>query len=157
MGLDMYLYIGNTFSKYSPVDGNDKVKSVAKMLNAEDFIKEDGIQFANVKLQVAYWRKSNAVHQYFVDTCAEGKDECQEIYVGLENLEDLKNRCEKILENHDLASELLPTQSGFFFGSTEYDEYYFKDLKDTIKQITPVIERLKDKNCMWDVYYQASW
>lgn len=31
----------------------------------------------------------------------------------------------------DKASYLLPTRDGFFFGGTEYDEYYFKDLEDT--------------------------
>jgi hypothetical protein len=27
-----------------------------------------------------------------------------------------------------VAKELLPTQAGFFFGSTDYDEYYYEDL-----------------------------
>ena len=31
-----------------------------------------------------------------------------------------------------------PTHEGFFFGSTEYDEYYFADLESTIEQLEDV-------------------
>lgn len=158
MGLDMYLYLSNTFSsKYGRDEEKEaeNVKAVATMMGAEDFLKEDDLQFADVKLQVAYWRKANAIHKFFVDTCANGVDECQDIYVPSEKLMELKNRCEKVLENHDLASELLPSQSGFFFGSTDYDEWYFEDLENTVKQISKVIE--KATNSHLSVCYRASW
>ena len=61
-----------------------------------------------------------------------------------------------MLENKTLASELLPCISGFFFGGTEYDEYYFGDLLETIKMIEPVV----DDDETWqhnDFYYQSSW
>jgi len=29
----------------------------------------------------------------------------------------------------------LPTERGFFFGSTDYNEWYLQDVKDTIKII----------------------
>ncbi|MGO2223589.1 MAG: hypothetical protein ACTH1S_07125, partial [Leuconostoc falkenbergense] len=38
---------------------------------------------------------------------------------------------EQVLASHALALELLPTASGFFFGSTDYDGYYFEVLRDT--------------------------
>ena len=37
--------------------------------------------------------------------------------------------CDKVLDDNSLAEELLPTRSGFFFGSTDYDEWYFEDIK----------------------------
>ena len=43
------------------------------------------------------------------------------------------------MADNSKAEELLPTCSGFFFGSTDYDEYYFEDLKDSIGQM----EKLK--------------
>jgi len=46
----------------------------------------------------------------------------------------------------------LPTGSGFFFGSTNYDEYYFGDLNDTIGIITRCLESKFDY-----FEYQASW
>lgn len=156
MGLDQYLYVSKCFSSLYGRPGEDeKVKSVAQMMGAEDFLDEDKLQFVNVKFQVAYWRKANAIHKYFVDKCADGKDECQDIYVPHEDLVKLKELCEKVLDDKSLARELLPSQSGFFFGSTEYDEYYYQDLEDTIKQISRVITKAEDNN--WGIYYHASW
>lgn len=152
----MYLYVSKTFSsKYGRPGEDEKVKSVAQMMSAEDFLDEDELQFVDVKFQVAYWRKANAIHKYFVDKCADGKDECQDIYVPHEDLVKLKELCEKVLDDKSLARELLPSQSGFFFGSTEYDEYYYQDLEDTIKQISRVITKAEDNN--WGIYYHASW
>jgi hypothetical protein len=61
----------------------------------------------------------------------------------------------RVIDDPSLAEELIPTQSGFFFGSTLYDSYYLENLRDTIKQITNVLESVDfDK---YDVYYLASW
>jgi len=53
-----------------------------------------------------------------------------------------------------IAEQLLPTQSGFFFGSTDYDEYYLEDLKDTIETLETI---LSEDNEWSDFYYQSSW
>jgi hypothetical protein len=50
------------------------------------------------------------------------------------------------------AIELLPTQSGFFFGSTDYDEGYYQDIEDTVKILQ---EALSDPS--GDYYYDSSW
>ena len=50
---------------------------------------------------------------------------------------------------------MLPTRSGFFFGSTEYDECYQEDLKNTISQLTDVLEYYPENE--WTFYYEASW
>lgn len=59
----------------------------------------------------------------------------------------------KYIVNTELAEKLLPTQSGFFFGSTDYDEYYIQDLKDTI-EIIKECEKYKDN---YEFYYESSW
>lgn len=59
----------------------------------------------------------------------------------------------KVVANIEIAEELLPTQGGFFFGDTSYDEYYFKDIEHTIE----VIEKALKLPPNWDFYYQASW
>lgn len=46
----------------------------------------------------------------------------------------------------------LPPASGFFFGSTEIDEYYAEDLQNTIDQLEPL---LKESDVSF--YYQSSW
>lgn len=59
------------------------------------------------------------------------------------------------IENPEVAAKLLPTQSGFFFGSTEYDEWYMQDITDTIAILTKAIETTDFDREM--VVYSASW
>lgn len=61
----------------------------------------------------------------------------------------------KIIENPNIAQESLPTQGGFFFGGTEYDEWYLESIKDTIEIITKVLDETDfDKEA---IYYTSSW
>lgn len=55
--------------------------------------------------------------------------------------------------NTEKAEELLPTQGGFFFGGTDYDEYYIHDLKHTITIVDKVLAMPKG----WSIYYHSSW
>ena len=74
-------------------------------------------------------------------------DEGRHGVITIEQLKELLNIINEILgvtekeilcnhltdEGFDIekAKLLLPTQSGFFFGGTEYDEYYISELKRT--------------------------
>jgi len=58
----------------------------------------------------------------------------------------------KTIKDPTVAQTLLPTTEGFFFGGTEYDQYYIDDLRQT-QQILE--ECLKDKR--GDYYYSSSW
>lgn len=60
----------------------------------------------------------------------------------------------KTIKNPKVAQELLPTGSGFFFGSTEYDEYYYEDLVDIKKILEEVLATSSDSQ---DFEYYASW
>ena len=93
----------------------------------------------SVELPLMYWRKSNQIHQWFVQNVQGGKDNCEEYSVSLDQLKLLSKTIEPALVSTAAASELLPTSEGFFFGSQEYDEYYFEDLKNTKKQIDKII------------------
>ena len=59
------------------------------------------------------------------------------------------------MEDATVAERLLPTQGGFFFGSTDYDEYYIEDLKRTIEIIDNVLATTDFKKEM--IYYVSSW
>lgn len=59
----------------------------------------------------------------------------------------------RVVAQQSLAAKLLPTQAGFFFGSTDYDEYYLNDLKSTIDQIEPLLAEESDGS----LYYRSSW
>ena len=60
----------------------------------------------------------------------------------------------KIFLDVDETKLKLPTQSGFFFGSTSYDIWYLNSLKDTIEMLLPLLEEVNDNS---DFYYRSSW
>jgi len=134
-----------------------------------------------VSFKVAYWRKANAIHSWFVRNVQDGKDECQRSYVSREQLTELIDACRRILEtvvqgdpetredafvgsyqvfpnltmDLKLAREILPTESGFFFGNTEYDEWYVTNLESTVSQLEAAMN--DSNNELASFYYQASW
>lgn len=157
MGLDMYLtrkkYIGAKY-EHNHVIGNVDIKigeySVPIDFNKITYIDEG----------VAYWRKANAIHNWFVNNVQEGEDDCKEYSVSADQLEELLDICKQVKENHDLAEELLPTIEGFFFGDTEYDEYYFNDIQYTIDTLTQILKEEDEynKNHFYsDFTYTSSW
>ncbi len=53
-----------------------------------------------------------------------------------------------------IAMELLPPMPGFFFGSYDIDEWYLKDLEETIEKLSEVLStRQKGER----FYYHAWW
>ena len=91
----------------------------------------------------AYFRKVNFLFNYFESITGTMQDQWF-AFVTPEDVDDIIDRCEKVLKNHHLAHSLLPTQSGFFFGSTDYDKWYFHDVKDCLKQMKKYRKLLKD-------------
>lgn len=66
----------------------------------------------------------------------------------------------KYIENAEEIAEILPTESGCFFGSTDYDEYYMYDIDNTIEILEPLIkaeEELNEQGLYSEFYYQSSW
>jgi hypothetical protein len=61
----------------------------------------------------------------------------------------------KYVKDPSVAMGLLPSTSGFFFGSTDYDEFYVDDIKLTIDIITKVLETTDFETQM--IYYVSSW
>lgn len=62
----------------------------------------------------------------------------------------------KVIENSTLAAELLPTTSGFFFGSKEYDEDYLAEVIETRDWIVSMLDDQKN-GVPGDIYYSSSW
>lgn len=61
----------------------------------------------------------------------------------------------KVIINPEVAEELLPSCRGFFFGSTEYDEYYMQGIEYTIKIIKNVLATTDFETQM--LAYCSSW
>ena len=120
MGLDMYL---NRRKKYR--EGDEEYNKLV-----DDAIEE-----------VCYWRKANQIRQWFVNhTDLEADDDCRAIELSKKDLEDLLNDCLSVTKNHSLASKIMPTQGGFFFGSTDYNEYYFEDVSRTADELQKILK-----------------
>ena len=105
--------------------------------------------------EIAYWRKANQIREWFNSHLENGVENCEYVPVSKEDLEQLLEDCKMVLENHDLAEDLLPTSSGFFFGSTLYDDWYFKDLKDTVKMLEKILKEIDFEN--ESIYYFEWW
>ncbi len=153
MGLDMYLF-KKTYVKQWEHTLPEKLFHVD--------VKRGDIPYTSIKKdrvcyiieEVGYWRKFNALHQWFVDNCQDGVDDCsKESHVSKEQLYELLDILKQIDKDHSLAEELLPTQEGFFFGGTEYNDYYFQDVEETIKLISNLLEEEGDG----EFYYNSSW
>lgn len=156
MGLDMYLTKRTYVKRWSHQKTENKYYvSVKKGKSTVKHIQPKRV--SEIIEEIAYWRKANQIHIWFVKNVQGGEDNCEEHYVTLDKLRELKSICEQVLKNNELAEELLPTQSGFFFGGTEYDEYYFKDLEYTVKMIDEVIEENENFDSLSDFYYRSSW
>lgn len=182
MGLDMYLSKKTYVKQWSHIEPEKQFQVEVKR-GGETYtdIKNDRVSY--VTEQVGYWRKFNALHNWFVSNVQDGVDECQESYVDREKLEELivtlhevKNILEtspkkkeqvkngysngeetfveiEVIEDSEKLDDLFPTSSGFFFGGTEYDEYYQEQVNETIE----MIEGLLKEDGSGDFYYQASW
>lgn len=152
MGLDMYLYKKNYIWSGDWIKPEMKQEVVVKKGGEVDnSIKPERVKY--VVEEVGYWRKANQIHQWFVDNVQGGIDECQSSYVSRERLEELLGICKNIKADNSLAESLLPTQSGFFFGGTEYDEWYFNDIDSTIS----ILEDCLSDEDADDFEYRASW
>lgn len=151
MGLDMYLQARLFASQhYDPGKVYDELKAtrVPWPKPPDSFVIEG---------KLAYWRKANQIHQWFINNCGEGNSDERTMFVSLEQLTELRDLCAKLLKSRDVeeAKEELPTQEGFFFGGTDYDDSYWQDLEDTVEQLSKIIGHPTSE--MFDYEYQASW
>lgn len=103
-----------------------------------------------------YWRKANAIHAWFVENVQNGVDDCAMYEVTYDQLESLKIACLQVLSaTPEEYAAILPTQGGFFFGSTDYDEDYLEEIQNTIRMIDTVLAETD-----WEketVIYSSSW
>lgn len=145
MGLDMYLS-AKRYMWYNETELKDQV--------GDPLALPEGIQVEGVTVKAAYWRKANQIHLWFVNNVQEGKDDCGAYYVSRNQLLELIGLCKQIQADEKRAEELLPSRSGFFFGSTEYDEYYMHDINSTVIQLE---RALTLDEMQWTFEYQSSW
>ena len=161
MGLDMYLQRAKDLEQQAFSDANDDILS-----------------------GVIYWRKANSIHAFFCDNgslAADGKEDVGYYLVERNTILKLIERIDAITSdkpkqeqvkyfdiatmseiskdveyklNITLAEELLPTRAGFFFGSTEYNYWYYEDLIRTADLLKKELAAVPNQQ-VW--FYYASW
>jgi hypothetical protein len=136
MGLDMYL------ERHVPREPVPDVDGAVVRENSDDYV------------EVAYWRKSNHIHNWFVNNIQGGVDNCERYPVARDKLQNLIDLCKFVIEHPDEAPSKLPTAAGFFFGSTDYSDWYDDDNSDTVQQLEKVLREYPDDAVF---YYLASW
>jgi hypothetical protein len=159
MGLDMYLKARRAHY-VSRFDGSDfdKPSEFSEALKKVPVPKAFDCSFPEVvECEAIYWRKANAIHRWFVQSVQDGEDDCRSYHVSEKDLQALLYAVREVLADRSKAEELLPTESGFFFGVTEYDEGYWQDLEYTDKRLTAILEMPEEEFKQWDFEYQSSW
>ena len=185
---------GKTFTEWTGLS-EDKLpdakhrKELKKFFSTKYWAWDDEHRYPHKRIhdQVAYWRKANAIHKWFVDHVQDGEDDCgYHDEVSKDVLEELKDACATVLQNAvlthgrikngerlnggewepiyedglvvanpEVCEETLPTESGFFFGGTQYNEWYIADIKETFEVCCKLLgETDFDK---FVLYYRSSW
>lgn len=168
--------------------GENAISMLKDAVHTRYYVWDTDKEYPNNSIydEIAYWRKANQIHKWFVDNVQGGEDDCGNYEVSEEQLRDLLAACVtvkvnsrmvkakikngmimrdgklvdsledgKAIVNPEIAERLLPTCSGFFFGSEEYDQYYMDDIDDTIKQLNKILDETDFEKEI--VFYHASW
>ena len=135
----------------SPEAINPLWKNIVDVSDMSDVATD--IYGVNVEVVCVYWRKANQIHKWFVDNVQGGNDNCGEYYVSQNKLQELLDLVNRALAERNPA--LLSPQEGFFFGSTDIDEWYWQDLKNTKEKLERIfaLPQLSDLS----FYYSSSW
>lgn len=154
MGLDMYLSARRYLGEFRE---NPRVDEVLDLGLHMPVAKNVGYKSAEISTTVCYWRKANQIHNWFVEHCQGGEDDCREAYVGHEQLVELRDLCIELLKDRDPKKALdeLPPASGFFFGSTDIDDYYWDDIEMTSDALSEILAQPNLDE--YSFYYHASW
>lgn len=104
--------------------------------------------------EVGYYRKFNALHAYIVEQFADGADLCQPIELSKDNVYTILEILTTIRDDHSQAY-LMPPTGGFFFGSTDVDEWYFRAVEDAVQLFGKFLAEIDFET--EGLVYQASW
>lgn len=161
MGLDMYL----TAERYV-YDSDDESSPESQAIESlrEAFPEMSPFRPQAIIFEIAYWRKANAIHRWFVENVQNGVDDCASYYVAEDQLRGLYDLTCALLKDRDeeLALKLLPPMEGFFFGNTVVDDFYWLDVETTKERLEKMekvlmLASLRGPPTHWAFKYRASW
>jgi hypothetical protein len=157
MGLDQYLYANKNIgsAEWRGAEENKQFSEVLNAMNATRMTEKADFPHASISIEVAYWRKANQIHGWFVKHVQGGDDDCREYYVDRDQVRELLVTCQAVMQDRSKAEKLLPPTEGFFFGSDGIDEWYWQDIENTIDMLSYVLDNVDTSE--WSLYYRSSW
>lgn len=161
MGLDQWLYVAEVKNTKCPEVTNE-----------------------TPKVEVGYWRKANMVQKFFNDRIKGYVQNCEYHIIPRKDIRELERRCKRIINVYEkvkakkikqdldypgygleqldpkvqsVAKKLLPTQDGFFFGSTDFDECYIFDIRCTLEICQEALSLVAPRSKSRVIVYHAWW
>ena len=112
------------------------------------------------RAEVHYWRKANSIHNWILKETGTPSDfnvNDNDIELTKDMLIKFVEQAETVLRDRsDKTSErLIPSCSGFFFGNTAYDEWYYKDIESTAEKLKQLISTFDFES--YELVYSCWW
>lgn len=101
MGLDMYLTKRTHVKTVGLIKPEELPEITGNVTGEETDIRPERI--SRVVEEVGYWRKANAIHNWFVENVQNGIDECQDSHVSREKLAELLGLVNEVLADRNKA------------------------------------------------------
>ena len=112
------------------------------------------------RAEVHYWRKANSIHNWILKETGTPSD----FNAGDNGIELTKDMLIKFVEqaetvlrdkSDETSERLIPSCSGFFFGDTAYDEWYYKDIESTAEKFKQLINTFDFET--YELVYSCWW
>lgn len=152
MGLDMYL------TRRHYVKNWEHQKPEEKHVLTIEGPKKDEIDLSKVSEiteEVAYWRKANQIHKWFVDNVQDGNDNCGDYYVSRKQLQDLVDLCKQVIKASKLVKGKVSNGYTFENGKRKdilVDGKYIED-SSVAQELLPTQEGFFFGGNDYDEYY----
>ena len=150
MGLDMYLeakrYVAPCDAQTEPM--RRAIGAAIGYVPPKEKPGEDAslLEVSGVTVRVGYWRKFDALHQWFVNNTQQGHDDCRPSFVSVDTLIELEEQLEQVGDDPASASEYF---------TADVDETLEDGDVDYTLKVLHHAKRLQTQG--WDIYYRASW
>ena len=164
MGLDMHLsgekfFVPDYKTLQAEYEAGKERPSPSEARTLGKPVDADGEHMSSTQHDLGYWRKFAPLHEYIVETFADGVDECQRIELEVDDLEKIAVA---------LTDDALPSNGdcgGFFFGDGEGWDEYRAEAVEHAEKIRAAAQWVKaaplhpsGSHAQWrSVHYQASW
>lgn len=186
MGLDMYLTKRTYVKNWNHMKPEER-HQVTVLKGGQPVTDIQPERVREIIEEVAYWRKANAIHKWFVDNCQDGVDDCRDAYVSAEQLGQLRDLCRQVLDTAKTqdgkvknGSHCGPETEGKWVDNLEDGKvitnptavaellpcasgFFFGSTEydgyylDDVQETFDVLSKLLEEDPKGDYYYHSSW